>query len=366
MPVDALAKPWQARDSAAPLHLSMTFDGDALVLGAGTRLGIARPSLFLRKQDSETFDDARVAALLAVAHGRAIAAPKLVHIRKALERKTEGQTPLALVHLALAGLPNLDSDGEGAWRLSAADGLMKGGMAPATLLEALGLWPAANEPLDRAYNPDQPRVPAGNGTESGQWTSGDWAGDAAAETPPSAPDSSAGDSGNPGQDILIADSSPDWARYLNPISPAAATGGNVPNAQHQGGVDRAISFYQSLGYGIVSTTATAVDIAGFDSPRVYDFIVEDPTTGNLIGVEVKTTIGDTVFLNPYQVVKDAALMLQGGAIARVSGETISGVSYTALCANCQEVDIRGTLLYMALKFAGIPFIRGRFPGQRLP
>jgi hypothetical protein len=44
--------------------------------------------------------------------------------------------------------------------------------APATILAALGAPPAPTD-LDRAYNPDQPRVPAGNGRPSGQWTSED-------------------------------------------------------------------------------------------------------------------------------------------------------------------------------------------------
>jgi hypothetical protein len=54
---------------------------------------------------------------------------------------------------------------------------MKAGVAPRTILEALGPTPAPAD-LDRAYDPDQPRVPAGNGRPSGQWTSGDSAGEA--------------------------------------------------------------------------------------------------------------------------------------------------------------------------------------------
>ena len=50
---------------------------------------------------------------------------------------------------------------------------MKAGVPPRTILEALGA-PSTQADLDRAYNPDQPRVPAGNGRPSGQWTSGDF------------------------------------------------------------------------------------------------------------------------------------------------------------------------------------------------
>ena len=235
MPVHTLAKPREARDPRAPLHLSMMFDGDALVLGAGTRLGFARPSLFLREGDREAFDKARVSALLAVTYGRAITASELVYIRKALEREAEGQTPLALVHLALAGLPKLEFDGEAAWRLSAADGLIKGGMAPATMLEALGLGPGANEPLGRAYNPDQPRVPAGNGTVSGQWTSGDYqhGSEGAGRR-----DRNGSDSASPAPGVQVADNSPDWPKYLGPDQVAEETGagaaGKDPATQNQG------------------------------------------------------------------------------------------------------------------------------------
>lgn len=86
---------------------------------------------------------------------------------------------MALTHLALAGVGRLDDPREDARRLFIADGLMKGGVAPATILEALGAG-SSSEGLDRAYNPDQPRVPAGNGRPSGQWTTGESSGTAGA------------------------------------------------------------------------------------------------------------------------------------------------------------------------------------------
>jgi hypothetical protein len=96
---------------------------------------------------------------------------------------------------------------------------------------------------------------------------------------------------------------------------------------------------------------------------VYDFVVRDPNTGNLIGVEVKTTLGDTIFLNPIQVAKDVSLMLEGGAIARTSGQPITGVSYTTYCRYCDEVDIRPSALYIGLSMAKVPFIHQRFLPQ---
>ncbi len=129
MAVDELHSPREARDHRTPLHLAMTFEGDALVLGVGTRLGLANRGLLLRNQRSEAFDEARVAALLAAAYGRAIGPSELAYIRGALEKQSEDQTPLALVYLALADLPKLQPPAEAAWRLAAADELMKGGMA---------------------------------------------------------------------------------------------------------------------------------------------------------------------------------------------------------------------------------------------
>jgi hypothetical protein len=130
--------------------------------------------------------------------------------------------------------------------------------------------------------------------------------------------------------------------------------GPAPNAQHQAGVANAISHYESLGYQIFANKATAVDIEGFDSPRIYDFVVRDPNTRNLIGVEVRTTLADTIFLNPIQVLKDLSLVLEGGATVRTSGEPIMGVRYTTYCGNCDQVDIRSTVLHIALKLAKVP------------
>ena len=163
MAAEAPVEPWEAHDPRAPLHLTMTFEGDALVLGAGTRLGLAKRGMSLRKIRDEAFDEARVAALLAVAHGCEIAPSALTYICGALEKQREGETALALVYLALANLPKLQRPAEAAWRLSAADGLLKDGMAPGSLLAALGIGSAASNRFERAYDPEQPRVPAGSG-----------------------------------------------------------------------------------------------------------------------------------------------------------------------------------------------------------
>ncbi|MGH6840625.1 MAG: hypothetical protein ACREDV_00805 [Methylocella sp.] len=76
-------------------------------------------------------------------------------------------------------LPEIGEDA--AYRLSLAAEQIDAGVAPRELAGELGLDPPAS--LVK-YDPDQPRVPAGNGRESGQWTSsGDAASGDAAESP---------------------------------------------------------------------------------------------------------------------------------------------------------------------------------------
>jgi hypothetical protein len=69
------------------------------------------------------------------------------------------------------GLPDIGEDA--AYRLSLAAKLIDAGVAPRDLARELGFDLPAGL---LKYNPDQPRVPAGSGKESGEWTS---SGDAA-------------------------------------------------------------------------------------------------------------------------------------------------------------------------------------------
>jgi hypothetical protein len=172
MPVEALRKQWGARNASAPLHPLMTFEGDALVLGAGTKLAVAESGSHRGERGASAANDAHVVALLSAAYRRPIEPAMLTHIRRALVKQNEGEAALALIHLALTGLPRLANPEEDARRLFMADGLIKAGVARRVILQALELDPARLDDLERRYNPDQPRVPAGNGRQSGQWTDG--------------------------------------------------------------------------------------------------------------------------------------------------------------------------------------------------
>jgi len=168
MLAERLSKAWRTRQATVPIDPAMTFAPEGLVLGARTVLAPAATDgdrWTIRLEGSE----ARLAALLAAAHLRPVTPEALNHIRKAAERWNEGDAGLAQVHLALSRLGPLDAPG--AQRLFLADELLKAGTPPDVILRALNPSPSAPEPLGKEYNRDQPRVPAGNGRPSGQWTS---------------------------------------------------------------------------------------------------------------------------------------------------------------------------------------------------
>lgn len=150
----------------------MTFEGDDLVLGAGTRVAVVRRGSRRAEYEGAQSGEARIVALLGAANRHPIRPSVLAYIGRALVKQSEGETTLALIYLALTGLPKLARPKEDARRLFMADGLMNAVVAPRIILQALELDPAPLDELERRYNPDQPRVPAGNGRESGQWTDG--------------------------------------------------------------------------------------------------------------------------------------------------------------------------------------------------
>lgn len=112
-------------------------------------------------------DEPRVMALLALAFERPVKPFVAAKTARACERWNEGEKALAHIHLAHVGLAVRDE--ERALRLFAANELLKSGVTPQALLKAQGFDPAPLALL--RYHPDQPRVPAGNGRESGRWTS---------------------------------------------------------------------------------------------------------------------------------------------------------------------------------------------------
>ena len=166
MLVERLRKEWHAREAASDLHEALCLKSEGLVLGAGTVL--------VRMAGGSTnadCDDDRLKALLSVAYGKPVANRAIGHVKAAALRWRDGETARATLHLALSRLASLDNPSEAARRLFMADGLMHAGVMPAAILDGLDIE-AASEAITKKYNPDQPRVPAGSGHASGEWTSG--------------------------------------------------------------------------------------------------------------------------------------------------------------------------------------------------
>ncbi len=142
------------------------FEGSELTLGRGTVL--ARVEI---GAGPACLDGDRLVALLLVAHGCAVAPSVVKHARRAAEYWRRGDEALAHTELAFARLPRLGVEDD-AFRLFLAETLLDARMAPHDLARALGVTLAK-------YDPDQPRVPAGNGRDSGRWGPGSPGGGAA-------------------------------------------------------------------------------------------------------------------------------------------------------------------------------------------
>ncbi|MGH6822486.1 MAG: hypothetical protein ACREC4_03180 [Methylocella sp.] len=125
------------------------------------------------------------------------------------------------------------------------------GLEPRDLMNALG-FPRAARDLEK-YNPDQPRVPAGSGRESGEWTSG---GDSAGVSAPpataglaSVPPAAAGEGAKTLAADLFGEASP---RFLAGLAELGATIGGA------GAVLGAI-FVPSPNPGLISAGAVPGD-----------------------------------------------------------------------------------------------------------
>ena len=147
-----------------------------LLLGAGTILAPFAGSV-AKGAGHLAVDPERVLALLAVAVGRPVAARVLIGIEAAASHWARGDRALANIRLVFAGLPRLAAPVD-ADRLAAAAWLLDQGMTPRRLMAELDLDTTPLDEVDASvtkYNPDQPRVPAGNGVGSGRWIGADGA-----------------------------------------------------------------------------------------------------------------------------------------------------------------------------------------------
>ena len=167
---EQLRDEWHARKRAVPIYPVMTFAPDGLVLGAGTILLQAEGP---RRLQSLRGQEARVLALLAAAHGKAVAPAVLGNIERAVKSWRDGDQCLAHIHLAHSGVHAPSELRTAACRLFIAECAMETGMSPRDIFQVLKIGGSYVDTVEKAYNPTEPRVPAGSGRASGEWTSDD-------------------------------------------------------------------------------------------------------------------------------------------------------------------------------------------------
>jgi hypothetical protein len=190
---EALRKAWVERTRSCPVEPVMTLTEAGLVLGAGTLLMKRRPGSgggpALRIDGAEQ----RILALLAVAYERPVPAGVIGNIRRAARDWDGGETCLALIHLARTGLSALTNGELAPFRLFLAERLLDDGFDPRQLLEYCDIDATALDVVKAGFNPGEPRLPAGGGRASGEWTTDGGTGVAAAQRKPAPGEYQTGD-----------------------------------------------------------------------------------------------------------------------------------------------------------------------------
>jgi hypothetical protein len=162
-----LKKRWDDHVSRGRYRLGLVIKDAGLVLAADTilvRMGETRSGA---KALAVEADRERLLSLLGVSYCDRVPPGIVKNIEKASDQWHRGEKALAHIHLAFTGLPRLESAND-AYRLYLAGALLDDGLPPREMLAELGLDRTMRQ-LDK-FDPDQPRVPAGSGRESGQWT----------------------------------------------------------------------------------------------------------------------------------------------------------------------------------------------------
>ncbi|QGM45778.1 hypothetical protein [Methylocystis heyeri] len=165
---DALRERFEKRLWSRPISHAAEIGDDGLILGAGTILARMTRDAFGAPRLAVEEDEDRIFALLAAAHGRPASPELWRHLEGASDYWRRGEKALANIRLAYAALPRLE-DRADAYRLFLAEELLDSGMAPGALMKGLGVEPPTRGFVK--YDSNQPRVPAGNGRESGRWGS---------------------------------------------------------------------------------------------------------------------------------------------------------------------------------------------------
>jgi len=161
---------WRVRERTPSIQLVLTFASEGLVLGAGTVLLNVQG---VRRLQSVSGQEVRLLALLSAFHGRPMAPSALRNIERAAKAWSEGDDCLAHIHLAQMRLSPPRELWSGAYRLEMAQHAMRHGASACAVFKALRLDWRYIDAIKKAYNPAEPRVPAGSGRTSGEWTNTD-------------------------------------------------------------------------------------------------------------------------------------------------------------------------------------------------
>lgn len=166
----SLKKIWDERLRFRPFYPSVELTDNGLMFGAGTQLAPLRNDNSGAPGLDAVRDRDRILALLSAAYGRPVPFDAMRHIEGASDAWRRGDKALANIRLAYARLPRFERH-EDAYPLFLAASLLKAGFSPRYLMRQSAFDATA---LDiEKYNPDEPRVPAGSGRESGWWTTDD-------------------------------------------------------------------------------------------------------------------------------------------------------------------------------------------------
>jgi hypothetical protein len=158
---------WHTRECAMPIQPTMTFAPEGLVLGAGT---VLLQTDGPRQLQSLRGQEARLLALLSAFRGRLTAPSALLNIGRAAKAWREGDNCLAYIYLAHTSLSRPQDLQSAAYRLEMAQCAMKHGASPRAVFKALRLKAHYIDAVEKFYNPEEPRIPAGSGRTSGEWT----------------------------------------------------------------------------------------------------------------------------------------------------------------------------------------------------
>jgi hypothetical protein len=147
-------------DRVLRLRPRMEIAGEGLTLGAGTVFAAGEDSHFTTSRAPWRCSRRPMSAQSRLALSPSFGAPANAGPR-ARKRSPIFISPMPACRLAATNRRCV---------LFVADELLEAGITPAGVMKAQGFDPA---PLDLLkFTPDQPRVPAGSGRESGEWTSG--------------------------------------------------------------------------------------------------------------------------------------------------------------------------------------------------